>query len=165
VLITSTLDALWVTSAPIAQFVQHQWAGAWVCSLFRREPECPHLASDLIRQAVAATRWWYGEPPEQGFVTFIDGGKTKQIFTRGKRTPGYCYLKAGWHNLGTTKGGLYALGLSADELRDVTPIEPEPYAGQVAMYQLDGYGYQLPKRPPKDAAPTADDEQLTIWEN
>lgn len=29
--------ALWVTSFPFAQYVRHQWAGAWVCSAFRNE--------------------------------------------------------------------------------------------------------------------------------
>lgn len=129
VLLTENADALWVTLAPIARFVRHQWAGAWTCTLFRREPNCPYLASDLIREAVAATRWRYGDPPEQGFVTFIDRSKT-----RSKRDPGYCYLKAGWHKWGRTKGGLYALGRSADELRAVDPQEPVPLLGsQLAL--------------------------------
>jgi hypothetical protein len=127
VLITPAVDAVWVTSAPIAEYVQHAWAGAWVCSMFRREPECPHLASELIRDAVAVTRWRYGDPPTQGFVTFIDRGKT-----RSKRDPGYCYLKAGWSRWGRTKGGLYAMGLSAEELIQVVPAEP--LNAQIALW-------------------------------
>lgn len=71
-------------------YTHHAWPGAWICSLFRREPSCPQLASDLIKEAVAVTRWRYGKPPEKGFVTFIDRDKTNP-----KRDPGYCYLMAG----------------------------------------------------------------------
>ena len=48
VFLTEQADAVWVTSNPIARFVKHDWAGAWMNSLFRREPECEYLASDLI---------------------------------------------------------------------------------------------------------------------
>jgi hypothetical protein len=119
VLLTPDADALWVTSAPFAEYVRHEWAGAWVCTLFRREPACPHLASELIAEAVAATLWRFGPPPPQGFVTFVDRSKT-----RSKRDPGYCYLKAGWRNIGRTKGGLYALGLTQQELVAVEPCAP-----------------------------------------
>src|SRR5690242_11512118 len=66
-------SALWVTSWPLAEYVKHEWAGAWVNSLFRRELACAHLASDLIRAAVAVTRWhaateWKCEPPPLGIV-------------------------------------------------------------------------------------------------
>jgi len=61
VLLTADADALWVTSAPIAEYVQHAWAGAWVCSLFRNEG--PVLSSELIREAVAATRARLADPP------------------------------------------------------------------------------------------------------
>ena len=52
VFLTPAADALWVTSAPIAAYVKHAWAGAWVCSLFRNESG--HKASELIRDARAA---------------------------------------------------------------------------------------------------------------
>lgn len=126
VLLTPDADALWVTLAPIAEYVRHEWAGAWTCTLFRREPHCPHLASDLIRDAVAATRWRYGDPPPQGFVTFINRSKT-----RSKRDPGYCYRMAGWSFWGRTKAGLYALGLTATELLEVEPSSPLPQEGQL----------------------------------
>ena len=65
--------ALWVTSFPLAQYVKHAWAGAWVCSAFRNEGA--DIASELIRDAVAATRAYLGEPPELGMITFIDTEK------------------------------------------------------------------------------------------
>jgi hypothetical protein len=109
VFVTQNYDALWVTSFPYSQYVKHEWAGAWMCSIFRNEGEC--LSSDLIRDAVAATRWMWGEPPPLGFVTFVDRNKTRR-----KRDPGRCYRKAGWVVCGETKGGLIALRLSPETM-------------------------------------------------
>src|SRR3990167_218200 len=53
-LVLKTAGAVWVTSWPFAEYVRHQWAGAFVNSLFRKE--CPGLASEFIREACAATR-------------------------------------------------------------------------------------------------------------
>lgn len=132
VLLTENTDALWVTSAPIADYTHHAWPGAWICSLFRREPSCPQLASDLIKEAVAVTRWRYGKPPEKGFVTFIDRDKTNP-----KRDPGYCYLMAGWRKLGRTKGGLYALGLNVEELESIEPKAPHDAHPTLDFHEMD----------------------------
>ena len=115
VLLTENADALWVTSWPFAEFTRHAWAGAWVCSCFRNEG--PVLSSVLIREAVGITRWRYGNPPAEGFVTFVDRSKTRR-----KRDPGRCYRRAGWVPAGETKGGLVALVLPADAVGP--PIEP-----------------------------------------
>ena len=109
VLLTPDARALWVTSWPFARYVKHAWAGAWVCSCFRNEGA--GLSSELIRDAVAATRAYYGEPPVEGMVTFVDADKT-----RWKRDPGYCYLRAGFKNAGHTKGGLVALTMRPDDM-------------------------------------------------
>lgn len=97
-----TLDAFWVTSWPFAQYVKHAWAGAWVCSAFRNESQ--NLSSELIREALAATIAVYGTPPDLGMITFVDTTKTRK-----KRDPGRCFLRAGFKNVGMTKGGLVAL--------------------------------------------------------
>ena len=109
VLLTEQADALWVSSWPFAAFVKHAWAGAWVCSCFRNESSL--LASDLIREAVAVTRYIWGTPPSLGFVTFVDRGKVRR-----KRDFGRCYRKAGWEVCGETKGGLLALRLLPDAM-------------------------------------------------
>ena len=114
VLLTLDADALWVTSYPFAEYVRHEWSGAWICSLFRNESNT--LSSQLITKAVAATRWKYGEAPSEGFITFVNEGKI-----RPKKNPGYCYLKAGWKVCGRTKGGLLALQLLES---DMPPVEP-----------------------------------------
>ena len=73
VLLTKETDALWISSWPFAEYVRHRWAGAWVCSCFRNES--PQLSSELIREAVAVTRWKWPEVPDLGMVTFVDRTK------------------------------------------------------------------------------------------
>lgn len=117
---TPNVNAFWITSYPFAEFVKHQWAGAWICSAFRNESE--FLSSDLIRNAVAATvahslaseKW--GAIPSLGMVTFVDTGKTKR-----KRDPGRCYIKAGFRYCGKTKGGLIALQMLPSDMPDPLP--------------------------------------------
>jgi|TARA_Y100000310_G_C20649190_1_gene798414 hypothetical protein len=117
--------AFWVTSWPFAEYVKHAWAGAWVCSAFRLESS-DYLASDLIRQAVATTRWkWEDEEgiPDLGMITFVNTKKTKP-----KRDPGYCYIKAGFSHVGETKGGLLALQLLPNEMPNAA--DPLPFTGE-----------------------------------
>jgi hypothetical protein len=121
VLLTAAADALWVTSWPFAQYVRHAWPGAWVCSIFRNEG--PTLSSVLVREAVAATRAHYGEPPPLGMITFVNADKV-----RPKRDPGRCFLRAGFRNVGLTAGGLVAL-----QLLPVDMPEPEPAGGTQAV--------------------------------
>jgi hypothetical protein len=63
VLLNDEATALWVTSWPFAEFTKHEWAGAWVNSLFRNESD--HLSSDMIRAAVAASVAFFGPPPAE----------------------------------------------------------------------------------------------------
>lgn len=106
---TETGRAFWVTSWPFGEYVRHAWPGAWICSAFRNEGA--GLSSQLIRDAVAATRAYMGEPPEIGMVTFVDRSKV-----RGKKHFGYCYRMAGFEPCGETKGGLLALQLRPDAM-------------------------------------------------
>ena len=109
VLLTERADAFWVTSWPLAEFVKHKWGGAWVCSAFRNESAL--LSSALIREAIAATRAKYGEPPALGMVTFVNKDKVRR-----KRDPGRCFLRAGFVRCGMTAGGLHALQILADAM-------------------------------------------------
>ena len=108
--------ALWVTSWPLAEFTQHAWAGAWVNSLFRRE--AGPMASVLIREAVAITRWYWPAIPPLGMVTFVDHSKVRR-----KRDPGRCYRRAGFHHVGFTEGGLWAFQLKPEAMPE--PALPE----------------------------------------
>ena len=114
VLRTPTGDAFWVTSWPIAAYVQHAWAGAWICTAFRNESD--HLSSELVREAISATLAVWPEPPDLGMVTFVDPGKVRR-----KRDPGRCFLRAGFERVGETKGGLVALRLPPDALPEPMP--------------------------------------------
>lgn len=115
VLLTKCERAVWTTSWPFTQFVRHAWAGAWVNSLFRNEGA--GLSSDLIREAVAITRSIW-DAPDLGIVTFVDQWKVKP-----KRTPGYCYLMAGFSRAGQTKGGLLAFQMLPANMPPAIQIE------------------------------------------
>ena len=117
--------ALWVTSFPYAQYTKHAWAGAWMNSLFRRESG--PLASELIREAVSCTRWFYGEPPALGMVTFVNADKV-----RHKRDPGRCYRKAGFKHVGFTEGGLWAFQLLPEDM----PQPQAPHGAQLGLEMI-----------------------------
>lgn len=119
--------AYWITSWPFAEYVKHAWAGAWVCSAFRNERPDLYRSSDLIREAVAATRWRWPEIPELGMITFVD-----TVFTKEKRHPGYCYRKARFRPATPTHtvGGLVALQLTPERM---PPAEP-PLGGTFDMF-------------------------------
>jgi hypothetical protein len=119
--------AFWVTSAPIAAYVRHAWAGAWVCSAFRSEGA--GKASDLIRLAVAATRAHYDTVPDLGMVTFVNRAKVKPTMVRGEPTWGWTYLKAGFVHVGETKGGLMALQLLPNAMPEPLPALPRSLHG------------------------------------
>lgn len=123
VLLSSDSGALWVTSWPYAEYVKHRWPGAWVNSCFRREGGA--RASDLIRDALACTRWFYGDPPALGLVTFIDRDKVRP------RRAGYgkCYLHAGFEPDGETEGGLLAFRIRPERM----PEPQAPWASELFM--------------------------------
>ena len=117
--------ACWVTSWPFAEYVKHQWAGAWMCSLFRNEGA--GVASDLIWSALAATRAVYGDPPPLGLVSFISRKHVRPTKVRGVETWGYSWRSAGFKVIGETKGGLLALGIApADMPAAVAPVGYQP---------------------------------------
>lgn len=116
--------AFWVTSWPFAEYVKHAWPGAWVCSAFRNE-ECGK-SSELILQAVAATRFVMGEPPALGMITFVDPKKVKPTIVHGEKIWGYSYWKAGFRAVGKTKAKLWAFQMLPSEM---------PLAAQPGVYR------------------------------
>ncbi len=124
VLLCTSGSALWVSSWPFAEYVKHEWGGAWINSAFRRESG--PLASLLIREAVATTRWHWPAVPDLGMVTFIDREKVRR-----KRDYGRCYLRAGFKVCGETKGGLLALRLEPGDMP-----EPEPPINGVGKFEF-----------------------------
>lgn len=125
--------AFWVTSWPFAEFVKHEWAGAWVCSAFRSEDAGSSI--DLVRQAVAATRAHFGEPPDLGLVTFIDPRKVEPILTRGRPTFGFIWVAAGFRYVGKTKAGLLVFQMLP---KDMPAAVPALFAGRHALEKSGG---------------------------
>ncbi len=119
--------AVWVTSWPKAEYVRHAWAGAWVNSTFRNERRDLYLSSELIREAIAATLFFW-RPPPLGLVSFIDASKTKH-----KRDPGRCYKKAGFVKATPrfTEGGLHAWQM----LPSAMPEPRAPLWAQISLFQ------------------------------
>jgi hypothetical protein len=123
--------AIWGTSWPFAEYVKHDWAGAWMNSVFRSEGA--GVASVLIREAIAATREVYGEPPVLGMVTFVDPSKVPGTKRRGRIIYGYSYLAAGFRHVGFTKAGLWAWQmLPADMPEASAPIGHQMLIGGAA---------------------------------
>lgn len=133
---TETGRAFWVTSWPYPQFVRHAWPGAWMCSAFRNEGAAP--ASWLIREAVAATAAYFGTPPSQGMVTFINRAKVRPTPVHGAPTWGRTYKLVGFREAGETKGGLLALQLLPLDFPEPAPApnqKASDYAGIDLLHQ------------------------------
>lgn len=109
VLLDDLATTLWVTLWQQPRYTKHSWAGAWVCALFRNESFW--RSSDLITEAVAITRFMWGDAPALGMITFID-----QRRVRRKRDWGRCYRRAGWRPAGFTKSGLLVLQLLPEDM-------------------------------------------------
>jgi len=114
VLLSDCHRAVWVTSWPFARFVKHQWAGAWINSLFRNESGL--RASDLILRAVAVTRFLWPDIPALGLITFVDPKFVRPTVQRGQAIYGYSYQRAGFAHVGFTKGGLWAWQLLPQQM-------------------------------------------------
>lgn len=124
----SPVSAFWVTSWPFAEYTKHAWAGAWVCSAFRREGGPP--ASQMIRAAVAATRWRW-PAPDKGMVTFLNRQHVRPTLVRGAQVYGWTWLKAGFKHVGETEGGLMAFQLLPEDM-------PQPCAPAGSQGSLFG---------------------------
>jgi hypothetical protein len=63
-------------------------------------------------------------------VTFIDASKVQPIKRRGKSLWGYSYLKAGFVQVGETKGGLLAFQLLPADM----PAAAPPDGAQLRLF-------------------------------
>lgn len=94
VLRTRNADALFVWR----KFIDGSGQKGINCAVFRNES---HIKSSiLIRQAdkIAHHVW-----PGERLYTYVNSQKVKST------NPGFCFIAAGWHRCGTTKGGLLIL--------------------------------------------------------
>lgn len=109
--------AFWVTSWPFAEYVRHDWPGAWVCSAFRSEGA--GVASELIRDAVISTREKWPDPPALGMVSFIDPTHVQPRMIRSRPTWGGTWFEAGFEHVGYTKGGLWCMQMKLDVIESL----------------------------------------------
>ena len=124
VLLTDTADALWGTSWPHEDCVDRGWfRTAWLCTIFRNES--PILASMLIEEAIACTRWKFPFTPPDGMITMIEASKV------ASRNPGYCYKRAGFIHVGYTKKGHHILQLRPEDM----PDPAMPYGAQLPLFE------------------------------
>jgi hypothetical protein len=149
--------AIWFSSAPFAEYVQHAWAGAWENSTFRNERQDLYLSSDLIREGIAATLWFWPTPPESGMVTMVDAGQVRR-----KRDPGRCYRKAGFRHVGFTQGGLWVFHIPLNEMP--SPVPPNGISWREQLRLDDGlpdsnWCKRLLASPAMPSAPTLEAEQ------
>lgn len=122
--IGGVVQAVWVSSWP--EFARHQWKGAWVNTLFRKE--CGGIASEFILEAVARTVGRWPKVPNLGMITFIDPSKVPAIIVRGKPKWGYSYEKAGFNLVGKTGSELLAFQLLPQNMP--APISQDQVSGQ-----------------------------------
>lgn len=88
VLLTPSCDALFVWR----KFISGDGQRGVSCAVFRNEGTCLSSALILEAEKLAWSRW-----PGERLYTYVDPHKVKS------RNPGYCFIKAGWHRVGTTK--------------------------------------------------------------
>jgi hypothetical protein len=132
VLVTPDYAALWGTSWPYPQYVNRDWADAWMCTLFRNEAPDRYVSSVLITQAVAATRWRWPDVPPLGMITLIDTTKVRPIKRHGTPVWGWTYRQAGFVEVGATKGGLVVLQLLPAAMPDPVP----PLGAQLRLLEV-----------------------------
>lgn len=119
--------AYWVTLVQRPEYVKHAWPRAWMCSAFRNERGADQRSSELIVEALAASRAVLGEPPPEGIITFVDTRKVRR-----KRDPGRCFLKAGFRPVGLTQDlGLLVLHLGPEAFP--APLAPFGFQPSFAM--------------------------------
>lgn len=74
------------------------------CAIFRNES--PRKSSEIILECerIAFEKWG-----PRRMYTYVDPRKTKVIKRHGRRIVGFCFVKAGWKEIGISKGGLHLL--------------------------------------------------------
>lgn len=123
-------DRLSVWATAWQKYIDHPWRDAWECVIFRREGGTV-VASELIRQALAVTRWKWPDPPRNGMVTMVDSGKT-----RHKRDPGRCFIRAGFVPIYCClpRGSKVVLQASREFLLTIEPEAPRETTMDLIVY-------------------------------
>ena len=87
----------------------------WRCSIFRNEG--PVRSSELIREATQRTfTFWrlrYGAIPAEPLQTEVDPTQVRR-----KRDPGRCFIRAGWREVGESRGLIVLQAPENDRMED-----------------------------------------------
>lgn len=87
VLVSPCERAMWCSHWPYGELTLDK-LDAFRCSAFRNEGS--GLSSELITEAMRMTVERWGDPPVDGWVTWVDRSKVESVH------PGYCFKQAGW---------------------------------------------------------------------
>ena len=79
-----------------------------------RIDEAPGCASDLILEAIAATRYFF-PAPAQGLISFVNPKKVPGT-KYGRKIYGRCYKQAGFEHVGFTQAGLWVWHLPPERM-------------------------------------------------
>lgn len=115
--------AVWAIQRPAASsgIMRADGFKCWNNVIFRNESQL--LSSDLILEAIAMCIGLWPDLPEDGLHTFIDPRHIKPIMRRSCAVYGYCYIKAGFTEVGITKSRkLIRLVMTKQQLQAMTPI-------------------------------------------
>lgn len=122
-------DALWVSHRPDPkaglELKRMDGYDYFDNSYFRNESG--ERASDLIRQALAITRFlWQDYDPPDGFHTFVNEAKVRPTIVRGKPVYGWVFQKAGFVLSAerTKERGLLRYVMPLDDYLRIEPLEP-----------------------------------------
>jgi hypothetical protein len=105
VFVTEDGKAGWITLRQKPEATDHEYPGAWVCSMFRNEGSA--LSSELVREAVELTVERWGPLTREGFISFVDAKKTAGRRSRSA-LPGHCFRCAGWREIGRSGARTWA---------------------------------------------------------
>lgn len=130
-------DALWVSHRPDpkAGLLKPRADGFdYYDNPFFRS-ECGLRASDLIREALAITRYiWQDYEPVHGFHSFVDPKKVVPVIRRSEAVYGFCFEKAGFHlsPVRTQSRKLLRYIMPLNEFMAIEPLTP--MYEQMAMF-------------------------------
>ncbi len=120
-------EAVWASQRPDPQSGLGRADGFeyWSNVIFRNESGI--RSSDLIREAVAITKWhWHDVIPADGFHTFVNPRKVRGVKVRGTLVHGFSFMKAGFqmHPERTKMRDLIRWVLPTDAIREMVALEP-----------------------------------------
>lgn len=124
-----TARALWVSQRPdpaaALDMPRADGFDYWNNAYFRNESGL--RSSDLIREAIAITRFYWHDTPRHGMHSFVDAAKVRGVKVRGHTVHGFSFMKAGFRlsPVLTSERGLLRWILSKRAIEAIEPLAPQ----------------------------------------